>query len=258
MQKNITVDVYVLCYNELKLSKFVLDYWNLFATNVYIYNNKSTDGCIELLKQENRFNIEIIDFDTNDKIDDKKYLKIKNNEWKKSKNVADFVVVSDFDEIIYSKNIMTELKFMKDNNYTICIPNTYQMFSKTIPKYNGQLLHNIIQTGYNDPTFGKIILFNPNKINNINYTPGAHSAKPNGEINIYINNNIFLLHFKNIEFNSLYEKHLIYSKRLSKYNLRFNCGKQYNDNYYKQLNDFNDGLNKSINIKNIIDNQTIL
>lgn len=253
MEKELIVDVYVICYNELRITKFVLDYWNEFATNVYVYNNQSTDGCIELMKQETRFNIEIIDFDTNGKLDDYRHSDIKNNEWKKSKGKADFVVVSDFDEILFSKNIMTELKHMKKNGYSVCQPNTYNMFSETMPEYDGQLLHNLIQTGYYDPLFGKMILFDPNKINEIKYCPGAHTARPIGEVKFYKKHGIFMLHFKNIDFNFLYEKHKKYAQRLSEYNLRYFWGIHYKYDYKRQFDDFNKGLKKSINVKELID-----
>lgn len=101
---------YVVCWNEIDIAPFVVDYWKQYAEKVIVYDNGSTDGTIEYLK--NYQWIEIRHFETTG-LDDTANMNIKNNCWKESKNIADFVVVSDFDECLYSPILEQELDYMK-------------------------------------------------------------------------------------------------------------------------------------------------
>lgn len=119
---NIKIDAYVLCWNEEKLAPFLLDYYSNFVSNLYILDNGSTDNTLNILKAEKRFNVEIIPYESGNKLDDSKYLELKNNIWKRSKGKADFVVVCDFDEFLYANDILDKFQYMKDNGMTICQP----------------------------------------------------------------------------------------------------------------------------------------
>lgn len=230
--KDILVDVYVLCYNEERLIPFMLDYWNEFATNVYVLDNHSTDHSIELLKQETRFNIEIIPYESNNELNDSIYTDLKNNVWKKSKGKCDFVVVCDLDEALYSPNIMDELKYMKKNWHTLCYPTIFDMYSPSFPEYKkGELLHNIVKTGLLNGKFGKRLLFSPNYISEINYSPGAHECKPTGHVNYYNGYKMFMFHCKNLSIDYVFEKHKMYLERMSEINKEEGWGSHYTQTY---------------------------
>lgn len=254
IKKDIIVDVYVLCYNEDKIIKFALDYFSQFATNVYVLDNESTDNSIELLKKEKRFNVEIINYESNNELNDSIYLDLKNNIWKRSIGKCDFVVICDMDEMLFSPNIMNELRYMKENDKTICFPNIYNMISNTFPEYNSKLLHTIVKNGVYNPEFGKKILFNPNLINEINYTPGCHSCNPSGVVNYYDRNNIYLFHFKLLSIDYVLDRKNMYANRMSKINKENGWGFQYVEEENKTINFFNDYLKISSDITDKIDN----
>ena len=253
MEKDIKVDVYVLCYNEEKLVPFMLDYWNEFATNVYVLDNQSTDKSVELLLAETRFNVEIISYQSNNELNDAIYLELKNNVWKRSIGKCDFVVVCDFDEALFGKNIMNELSYMKENNQTICFPTTFNMFSNDFPSYNkNMLLHDVVKTGVDYYSFGKRVLFNPNQIKEINYDPGAHSCHPIGNIRYYDKNNIYLFHFKYLSIEYVLNRYALYRNRLSEVNKKYKWGFQYNDEDNKTIKYFNSELSRCININSFL------
>ena len=72
---------------------------------------------------------------------------LKNEVWKES--AADFVVVSDFDEFIYAKDIVSEFRKMKEEGITVCKPLEYVMLGDNFPVYNENVLsHEQIKYGY--------------------------------------------------------------------------------------------------------------
>lgn len=105
-----TVHLYSVCYNEIDILPFVIEYWKKFVSHAYIFDNGSTDGSVEFL---NRFDWITVEHFDSDGMDDDILKDIKNNCWKKSRGIADFVVVCDIDEILYSNRIIDELEYMK-------------------------------------------------------------------------------------------------------------------------------------------------
>ena len=118
------IHAYVVCWNEMDNIPFVVDYWKRFAERVIVYDNGSDDGSVEYLSQYPW--IEVRQFETNG-FDDTANMNIKNSCWKESIGIADFVVVSDLDECLYSPVLESELEYMKANDITICGPRQYAL-----------------------------------------------------------------------------------------------------------------------------------
>ena len=118
------IHAYVVCWNEMDNIPFVVDYWKRFAERVIVYDNGSDDGSVEYLSQYPW--IEVRQFKTNG-FDDTANMNIKNSCWKESIGIADFVVVSDLDECLYSPVLESELDYTKANDITICGPRQYAL-----------------------------------------------------------------------------------------------------------------------------------
>lgn len=219
------IDAFILCYNEIKLFPFALQYWKRNFNHVYIYDNHSNDGILNEFNNYKDF-ITVIEYDSNNTIDDLEYINIKNNCWKQSN--CDFVVVSDFDEFVYSNNLIQELEYMNENDMTIAKLRGYEMISYDFPNKDLNILsHEQIKYGTYESKMCKPILFNPKKIKEINYFSGAHYCEPVGDIKWYDGNKIFLLHHKYISLDYVNEKHKIYNNRLSETNKQIGVGMEY-------------------------------
>ena len=48
--KKYKIHVYVVCWNEIDIAPFVVDYWKQYAQKVVVFDNGSTDGTIDYLK----------------------------------------------------------------------------------------------------------------------------------------------------------------------------------------------------------------
>ncbi len=231
------IDVYCLCYNEIKLAPFAVQYWKRYAHKVYIYDNGSTDGCIEYFNQFPDL-IEVNHFES-EGMNDKIHLLVKDN-WKNSIGKADFVVVSDFDEFLYSPDLFAECMYMQENNMTICKCRGYDMVCDEFPNYEpNRLSHEVIKYGSPDLNMSKCILFNPNEIIDINYTPGCHTCAPTGNIKFYDGNKIFLFHHKFLGIKYYFNLINLRKSQLSLYNIQNQYGIHYLYSESQLLNEFN-------------------
>jgi hypothetical protein len=92
-------------------------------------------------------------------------------------------------------------------------------------------------------------IFNPNEINEINYSLGCHQATPisnhEGRFNPTIYDDLKLLHYKNISFEYRYNKHQEYLKRLSKFNIDTGSGIHYTFSEKQQYEEF-ENISKKI------------
>ena len=215
------IDVYCLCKNEIKLLPFFIDYWKALAddVDVYIYDGNSTDGCREEFAKHDW--IHVIDFET-DALDDNNHRLLKNECWKQSRGKADFVMVSDFDETIFSYDVQTlreELIRMKTAGGTILLPLSFNLIPDTFPEYQeGKYLHELAQYGFNDAVWeAKPILFDPNNIDEYNVSLGGHTAFPTGNVKWYISKKLFLVHAKFLGYD--YYEERIRQRNVSQWNL---------------------------------------
>lgn len=202
----------------------MIDYWSALAddVNVYVYDGLSNDGTRELFSKYDW--IHVIDFEP-DALDDNQHKILKDKCWKKSIGKADFVMVCDFDETIFSfsvEELRDKLKDMKDGGYTILAPLSFNLIPDNFPEYqNGKYLHELCEYGFNDYIWeSKPILFNPNEIDEINFIHGGHTAKPIGNVKWWIGNGLFLIHAKFIGFDFYTER--IRNRIVSQWNLNHN------------------------------------
>ena len=247
--KPLEVHLYTLCYNEMALMPFAVDYWKTVADKVFVLDNGSTDGSIEYLKSIP--GVEVVHFGDGSGFNDKVNMRVKNHAWKASRGKADFVIVTDFDEFMYAKDLRAELQGMKDRGETICKPRGYNIYSKEFPEYEeGKLCHEICGKAVPDKMFCKVTIFNPNEIKEMRYDAGAHDCRPIGNVKWYTGKGIFLFHHKNLGLDYIFKRNGLYRKRLSQENKRMGWGVQYSiaerkvaedfENKYKQCKDVNE------------------
>lgn len=215
------IDVYCLCKNEIKLAPFYIDYWKALAedVNVYVYDGLSSDGTRELFSKYDW--IHIVDFEP-DALDDNAHVQLKNNCWKQSRGKADFVMVCDFDETIFSWNVdilRERLHQMKEDGYTVLLPLSFNLIPDKFPEYEeGKYLHELAEYGFNDYVWeSKPILFDPNNIKEYNVVHGGHAAHPSGNVKWFISNDLYLIHSKFVGYD--YYEERIKNRVVSEWNL---------------------------------------
>ena len=214
INNKLIIHVHVLCWNEEVLIPYFLDHYS-FAQKIIVYDNESDDNSIALLNADSR--VELKMNRTDGQIRDDGYLEIKNNDWKESRGEADYVIVCDMDEFLYHSHIVNFLSFAAQMGYTIFKPVGYQMLGKPFTKKMGVKL----------PSRDKTMMFNPNKIEEINYEPGAHECNPVGEIKLWRTDDLKMLHYQWLNLYYVIARYQKYHARLSDINREQDWGAHY-------------------------------
>lgn len=268
------IHAYSICWNEEVLLPFYLRHYEQFCEKIIIYDNMSTDKSRYIIN--NHPLCELRDFNTHNEINEDIFLEIKNNCWKECRNKGiDYVIVSDIDEFLHSKNLISFIEINK--KFSVFRPAGFEMFANKFQQ-NEYQLYDQIKKGLFSSKFCKKIIFSPDRIREINFKPGCHS---NSKIifnhkhkffNYLLNLNVpktvrkvifkffnpvwnferksekgpelKLLHFKYIDKDYLIKRHELYSNRLSQKNIENKWGINYLD-YKKHL----DNMFSTLNIK---------
>ncbi len=250
---NIKICVISCCNNEEKIIPFYLDYYTNFVKvdKIVLYDDGSTDNTLNIARDYS--NVEIIDC-TIETFDERNLTKTRNTEWKKYKNDYDWLIVCDIDEILYHPDIRNKLIEYKNNGITIPKVEGFDMISLEFPEFEKRkYLPEIINRGIKDEKWlNKNIIFNPEKIIDMNYDLGSHRCEPTGEIKYSTNYDFKLLHYKWLSYEYLIENSKMRYDKLDPYIKTTVISSQYKN--YITNTKYSDYLNKYNNSKIIIDN----
>lgn len=255
------VNWYTLCWNENDIVKYVIDYWKVIKNQVdlkvIVYDNESDDGCLDELS---KYDWIIIRHFHSNGFDDLTHQQIKNNCWKESKGNSDYVIVTDFDEILWG-NLQLALDNMKNNDCNILCTKWYAFCGDSIPTYTeNKYLHQLVKRGYkqyvncdNDYLYyGKFMVIDPNKIDEINWIPGNHKCNPIPSKKVFISDDIIAFHInKGFGEEYFYNKRNYLSKRLSETNIRKKFGNEYLQTKQQMFDEYRKYVKQSIDISNL-------
>lgn len=222
------VDLYCVCWNEITVLPFVLQYWKRFVRHAYVYDNGSDDGTLEYLSKFDWITVK--NFKT-DGFNDDVNMNIKNNCWIGSD--ADYVVVCDLDECLYATDMERFFSWMDNSNIAVYSPQWVECYSYDFPTYNEEkLCHELIGGGVsrNESYLHKSIVFNPRIVSKMNYSVGCHHCRPvgnGGEIKKCGGTEAYLVHLKHIGFEYVCNRFEALKNRLSDYNKKNGYGSHY-------------------------------
>lgn len=220
------ISVYAICHNEEKLLPFFLDHYKNFA-DITVFDNESDDNSLEILKAAK---VKVRSWSSENQIRDDLMIEIKNNFWKSAKNRSDWVMVVDIDEFVYHPRLF---ELLGDSPATVFQPWGYCMVADSWPQY-GKPLIDQVRLGIPDDNFNKMCLFKPDKIKEIYYHPGAHNANPFGEVVVYSDPELKLLHYNYMTLEHHLEKYRLKAARMSQENIKNRWGIEYMEDEKKR------------------------
>ena len=243
------VDLYARCWNDAEMLGFFFRHYDQFVNRYIIFDDGSTDNSVEILRAHPKVDIRPFPaYEDPDSriISNHKLLEVC---WKESKNIADWVIVTDIDEHIWHPNIIGYLKRMKQLGVTLIPALGFDMIQENMPNQDS-LLSEVILYGAPSSMYSKANIFSPTHIDNIGFGLGRHISNPSGQIKIPHSDELLLLHYKYIGFNRVLERHKKFLKRQRKKDLENNWGIQYSWGEERLRMEFDSTFDRAINIKN--------
>ncbi len=205
------VHYYAVCWNEERMLPFVFRHYDAFVSRYVFFDNESTDHSQSIILSHPDSHVNT--FHT-DGFDDNVHNDIKNSCWKKSRGRADYVIVCDVDELLYHKDMQQMLAHALKYHISFFRPEGWDMYSEHFPPSDFPLTETVSK-GVRSSGYGKCILFDPHRIVDINYEPGAHFCHPTGLIKTSECDGLKVLHYKNLGLDYVMSRIRAYRKRLT-------------------------------------------
>jgi hypothetical protein len=226
MKQKPIVHAFFVCYNEENILPHLLKYYSTFCEKITILDNNSTDKSCEIIQSFP--NTEIIPFESNGEFHDGVHVKLKDHVWKSSVGYADFVILGDADEFLYHENMVDFLIESKEKGITFFKPEGYHMIGdEDLELTANDNIFEKVKYGVRTPVLDKPMMFDCNKIININYGFGCHTANPVGTVVPSIYNGLKMIHYKFLGLKDYLYKNKIRAERLSKFNKENGFGLYY-------------------------------
>lgn len=244
------IHYYAVCWNEEKILPWMFNHYEDFVDYFFIYDNYSSDNTEQIVRNSSKTTL--IKFGHEGRFNDADNQAVKNQCWKRSRGKADLVVVCDMDEFLYHQDLTAVLQRICERR--VSFPSTvgYEMYSDRMPEYDGvNHLPDLVKEGKRSDWLDKHIIFDPHRIVDINFDPGAHHANPTGIVNRgNIDTELKVLHYKYLGLDYLLDRYQQLGERLSSYNIQNDLGTHYLAKRQELMEHFNSGLNTA---KNVVD-----
>jgi glycosyltransferase involved in cell wall biosynthesis len=229
------IHLYSIAWNEEKIMPYFMKYYSSFCEKIVIYDNESTDKTPDIVKS---YNGEVRSWGSNNQVNDLMYLDIKNNAYKESRDIADWVIVCDTDEFLYHPNLLNKLEQYKNKGITFPKIKGFEMIPNCELKEEDNLPLTY-QKGARFINLDKRAIFNPKL--DIQYGVGCHTSNlPIGAVESPMQD-IRLMHYKMLNVNYFIERHQLLGSRLSDLNKKNQWGGHYtwtNERMTQEYNKF--------------------
>lgn len=225
--KDLKIELYLLCFNEAKMILHTLNYYSKICSKITIIDNQSTDNSIRLAR--NFKNVTFKSLESGNEYVEDQLTESRNNCWKGS--TADYVIVCDMDEFLYDEHLVEKLLQAKEQAIIMPMVIGYNMMSDDFPNDYDQPITSQVKHGVKSCRFDKNIIFDPKRVKEINYRPGAHICYPQfyeGTVTDPLME-LKLLHYKYLGRDYLYQKHEGYMNRMSEISREKKHGYEYLD-----------------------------
>jgi hypothetical protein len=243
MSRKDEVHVYALCWNEERMLPYFFRHYDGLADRYFIFDNGSTDRSLEMLRAHPR--VVLGSFEVTGDSFVRAAAEHYNECWKQSRGRADWVVVCNIDEHVYHPDLPGYLRRCKAGGVTLVIPEGYNMVSDTFPQTEGRLCE-AVRRGTRDGMWDKPEIFDPERIEEINFAPGRHWASPVGEVVAPRGERPKLLHFKYLGLDYVLGRHGELKTGLRALDIKKGWGVQYLWRERKTVKKFRSMKEKSV------------
>jgi glycosyltransferase involved in cell wall biosynthesis len=220
------VHVFTVCWNEERMLPFFLDHYGAFADRIVVYDNQSTDRTAAIVDAWPGATRMV--FDTGGEYVERRLMDIRNQAWKASRGVADWVMVVDVDELLYHPDILGLLARYKASGITLPKVAGFQMVSSTFPAPDARLVTQC-RTGFASRPYSKRVCFQPTL--DISFGPGSHRFRTATDVVESEHADLKLLHYRYLGVDFLSTVYAARWRRQSAENLKNGFGSHFEPGY---------------------------
>jgi hypothetical protein len=191
------VDLYTITWNERRMLPFFLEHYEPWVDRFVVFDDQSDDGTAEALTHHPK--VDLRPFPPKGSSFVLAALALWQQAWKESRGHADWVVVTNVDELFYHPaGMRAYLTRCTEHGVTIIHPRGYEMVGERFPAPGSSLVRQLPE---GVAMFGqdKRQLFDPDAITEINFEPGRHSCNPTGTVVEPRTVEAALLHYKYVD-----------------------------------------------------------
>ena len=238
------IHLYANCWNDEPMLGFFFDHYDGLVDKYIFFDDGSTDRTLEILQAHPKTEIHKLP-----QVDQNSYIlaaqNTHNNAWKASRGQADWVFVSAVDEFLYHPQMLAYLHSCDRQGITAMPALGYQMMSDTFPA-PGLRLTDEIKNGAPWRNMNKLVVFNPDAIDQTNYSKGRHSANPEGKVAYPDTDQVLNLHYKYLSFDFIEQRHLALNQKLRAYDKDKSWGHKYSWDKQRLIEDWQGFKNRLV------------
>jgi len=225
LRDDMTVHLYALCWNDEKMLPFFFRHYDPFVDSYFIYDDGSTDNSLNILRRHPRVDVRSFARRYPDSFALSEQA-LSNEVWKQSRQQADWVIVTDLDEHLFHPGMPEYLKRCGHEGITMIPALGFQMIGDRFPE-NGETLWSSHTVGAPWAQMMKLSIFNPDRLAEVHFSLGRHTADPVGETVVPPIDEVLLFHYKYLGFEQTHLRHQQLRAGLGERDLRDGWGHKY-------------------------------
>ena len=222
---HVKIDLYTRAWNDAHMLEFFFRHYDPLVRTYYIFDDGSTDGTLDMLRAHPRVALGRF-VNTNEDSRILSTVTFFDSCWKQSRGDADWVITTDIDEHIHHPDLPAYLAACQRSGVTLVPALGYQMLSETFPAPGQNLAHTLTH-GQPWIMMNKLNIFSPEAIDEVRFSPGRHSAKPEGRLVLPPRDDLLLLHYKYLDFDRVQARHEASAPRSRSIDLERRFGHKY-------------------------------
>lgn len=223
-QKKPVVHLYTISWNEEYLLRHFFQHYDSWVDRYVFFDDGSDDATLGILKSHPK--VEIRKFP---RLESDSFVlaqrALMDNCWKESRGHADWVVVTDVDEFLYTKNMPAYLRACSKKGVTAIPALGYQMISRESPR--AKPLTKQVRQGCPWQDMSKLGIFNPDEVQETQFSFGRHVAHPKGNIQYPEKDVLLNLHYKYLSFEFVLARYMALNTKLGLFDKEQQWGIQY-------------------------------
>lgn len=205
-----TIWTFTICRNCADVLGFYLRHYGAFADNMWFWDDGSTDGTLDMLKDHPK--VLVSRWPLNTGIDEDAFLGFAYHLYPMAMGRADWVMWVDPDEFIYHPDLIALLTKAKSDGFEVVQPDGFNMMHEGMPKDDGvHQIWELCKTGVHAPVYSKPVIFQPQI--HIQWDRGKHHLE-NCNPRVWHDSGVKLLHYRYLGYEYTKHKNAVNYSRL--------------------------------------------